>query len=70
MKKAYTWSLVVTVILTLLAVLTVWPMQASKPNGLGYYSHCSWAPWSTLILLLGAGIMCIIRNRLLKKQTA
>lgn len=34
-----------------LSVVTLIPEQASKPNRLGYYSVCSYAPISTAILL-------------------
>jgi hypothetical protein len=34
-----------------LAVITLLPAAASKPNLLGYYSVCSWAPNSTVILV-------------------
>ena len=33
-----------------LSVMTLTPEQASKPNRLGYYSVCSYAPISTAIL--------------------
>jgi hypothetical protein len=48
---------------TAFAVLTAWPMHASHPNVLGYYSHCSWVPWSTLILLGLAFICCVLRKK-------
>jgi uncharacterized membrane protein YedE/YeeE len=32
-------------------IMTVIPDTASKPCYLGYYAHCSFAPFSTLILL-------------------
>jgi predicted membrane metal-binding protein len=35
----------------LLAVRTLLPAAAEKVNRLGYYSTCSFAPWSTLSLL-------------------
>jgi hypothetical protein len=68
-KIAYIFCWGLTVLFTLLAILTVWPMHASKPNILGYYSHCSWVPWSTLILLALAGICCVLRNRIIKYTT-
>lgn len=34
-----------------LSVMTLIPEQASRPNRLGYYSVCSYAPMSTAILL-------------------
>lgn len=47
---------------TFLAVWTLWPMSASKPNALGYHSHCTFAPWSSLILLGMSGLTCLLRN--------
>jgi len=42
-------------------VMTVLPGEASKPNHLGYFSRCAFAPWSTLsmvaITLLLIGIV-------------
>jgi hypothetical protein len=52
-----------TIFFTLLAVLTALPMSASKANVLGYVSHCTWTPWSTLILLGLAGACCKIRAK-------
>ncbi|NTV51910.1 MAG: hypothetical protein HGA76_02685 [Candidatus Firestonebacteria bacterium] len=62
-KKPYMILLGSTIFLTLLAILTALPMHASKPNLLGYYSHCSFTPWSTLILLALAGVSCRWRSR-------
>ena len=38
-------------------ILTLIPGEASKPNHLGYFSRCSFAPWSTLSLI---GITALI----------
>jgi hypothetical protein len=40
----------------LLGVLTLLPAAASKPNLIGYYSLCTFAPVSTLILWAIAGL--------------
>jgi hypothetical protein len=45
-----------------LAIWTVLPGDASKPNDLGYFSWCSFAPWSTLTLLLIAGVLWVVRR--------
>jgi hypothetical protein len=58
----YSLLLVLTVVFTLLAILTALPLPAHKANVLGYVSHCSFVPWSTLILLGLAGICCILRS--------
>lgn len=58
------WILLgLTIIFAALAVLTVLPLPASKPNALGYVSHCPFAPWSTLTMLALAGVVCILRAR-------
>jgi len=43
-----------------LAVLTLLPFTAPRANDLGYMSMCPFAPWSTLSLLLVAGVMNVI----------
>ena len=43
-----------TTIWLLLAVWTLFPVNASKPCALGYEAHCTFTPWSTLILLVAA----------------
>ena len=40
-----------------LAVLTLLPFTAPRANDLGYISMCPFAPWSTLSLLLVAGVI-------------
>ncbi len=45
-----------------LAVWTKLPFSASKTNDLGYISTCPFAPWSTLALLLVAGVLLAIRK--------
>ncbi|PZC51594.1 MULTISPECIES: hypothetical protein [unclassified Mesotoga] len=52
------------------AAVTLFPWEASKPNCVGYYSVCSFAPYSSIIL---AGIafatlgLVIATKRLLKR---
>lgn len=60
-QSSYIPSLVATVLLTVLGLMTLLPMPASKPNVLGYFAMCSWSPFSTLILLGLAGLNCIVR---------
>ena len=64
----YRLLLGLTIISVLAAISTLLPLPASKPNGLGYVSHCTWAPWSTLVLLVGAGAFCKLRVRLFKEK--
>lgn len=58
--KRYEISAVISV---LAAICTVVPAEASKPCALGYYAHCSWTPWSTLICLAIAGALYWIGRR-------
>jgi hypothetical protein len=59
-----------TLILAGLAIWTALPFSASKTNDLGYFSACPFAPWSTLALLLVAGVLLAIRQYLLTRKTS
>jgi hypothetical protein len=59
--------LVLIVILTGLAVWTMLPFSASKTNDFGYFSMCPFAPWSTLALLLAAGLIWAVRQYFLTR---
>ena len=50
-----------------LAVLTLLPFTAPRANDLGYISMCPFAPWSTLSLLLVAGVIWAIRQYLITR---
>ena len=50
-----------------LSLITLLPATASKPNLLGYYGVCSWAPYSTAILGIMAVLTLILTLRLWKK---
>lgn len=54
-------------IFVVLSVSTILPFSASKTNDLGYYSLCSFAPWSSLALLFVAGVLWAIRKYLLTR---
>jgi hypothetical protein len=45
--KWYWWFL--TALFAVLGILTLVPSIASKPNLIGYYSHCTFTPISTII---------------------
>lgn len=63
-KKGYKPLILLTILLTLSAVNTLIPAaEASKPSFLGYKAHCSFTPISTILCLLGAGAVCMIRSR-------
>ncbi len=55
-------------IFVVLSVSTLLPFSASKTNDLGYYSLCSFAPWSSLALLFVAGVLWAIRKYLLTRM--
>ena len=59
--------LVLMWIFVALSVSTILPLPASKTNDLGYYSLCSFAPWSSLALLFVAGVLWAIRKYLLTR---
>lgn len=52
-----------------LAVVTLIPFTATKLNDLGYYSLCSFTPWSTLALLVVAGVAWAIRKYLATRSS-
>lgn len=54
-------------ILAGLAIVTLLPFAASRTNDLGYFSVCSFAPWSAFALLLAAGVIWAIRQYLLTR---
>lgn len=61
---AYIAMLAATIVLSLLAIITLLPSPgASKPNVLGYRSVCSFAPAASALCGLVAGICCTIRRR-------
>ena len=49
------------------AALTLLPFTAPRANDLGYVSMCPFAPWSTLALLLVAGIIWAVRQYLVTR---
>ena len=54
--------LAAAVVLLILAVTTMLPYSSSMISDLGYYTVCPFAPWSTLALLLGAGVTWVLRK--------
>ncbi|MEK6794896.1 MAG: hypothetical protein AABZ39_08975 [Spirochaetota bacterium] len=66
-KKVYIALLVLTILFTLAAISTVIPVvAASKANLIGYKSHCSFMPISTLILLFCSALACTLRAKKFK----
>jgi len=44
------------------------PVSSSKTNDLGYASLCPFAPWSSLALLLAAGLVWAVRRYLMEQS--
>ena len=44
------------------AVWTLLPLSASRVNDLGYFSACPFAPWSTLLLVMLAAGLYVLRQ--------
>jgi hypothetical protein len=59
--------LVIVLVLAGLALITLLPFAAARPNDVGYVSTCPFAPWSTLVLLLGAGVLWVVRQYILTR---
>jgi len=49
------------------AVTTLLPLSAPVKSDLGYYSFCPFAPWSTLVLLLVAGLLGAVRTYMVSR---
>lgn len=68
MMKWYWWFLVA--IFVVLGISTLVPAPASKPSLLGYYAHCSFAPISSVICWIVAGVCSWLgQRRAAKKAT-
>ena len=55
------------VLLAALGLATLLPSAGSTINDLGYHSLCPLAPWSSLAMLVLAGIAAAIRGYVLKR---
>ncbi len=65
----YAIFLALTILFTLLALVTLIPSEkASKECRIGYKAHCSFTPWSTLILVGLAGTSCKVRSKFFVKK--
>ena len=53
-----------TVLLTVLAAVTLIPHDSATVSDLGYYTFCPFAPWSTLTLLFFAALGWIVRQHI------
>jgi hypothetical protein len=54
------------VVLVILAAVTLMPFPSLTISDLGYAAFCPFAPWSTLMLLLLAGITWALRRHFIK----
>ena len=54
--------LVVIYALAASALWTLLPADSTRMNDLGYFSACPFAPWSTLLLVLLAGGLYVLRQ--------
>ena len=66
-KPSSTILLGLAVLFVGLAALTLLPFTAPRANDLGYMSMCPFAPWSTLALLVVAGVIWAIRQYLITR---
>jgi hypothetical protein len=68
-KKKYVFLVVLTILFGIFAISTVMPSStASKASMLGYYSHCTFVPISTVICIIVAVMMFIMRKRKINAQ--
>ena len=50
------------------SVATLIPWSAPHKNDLGYLSLCPFAPWSTLMLAMVAGVLWVVRGYFLTSK--
>jgi hypothetical protein len=60
--------LVSAILFLALAAATLLPFSSLMISDLGYYSLCPFAPWSTLALLLVAGLSWVVRQHVNSQQ--
>lgn len=61
--------LAATILLAVLAGVTLVPYSSPMVSDLGYHTLCPFAPWSTLTLLFLAGLAWVLRGYM-KQQIA
>lgn len=63
MKTGYKVFMIITIVLTVSGLITLLPYgSASEKSMMGYKALCSFAPLSTLICFVLAGVSCKIRR--------
>ena len=60
--------LAVAILLAALAAATLVPFSSSMISDLGYYTLCPFAPWSTLTLIMLAGVAWVVRGHIKRLQ--
>jgi len=66
-QRLLTVLLAAAALLVLLSLATLIPSSGARSD-LGYSSWCPFAPWSSLVLLAGAGLVWVIRGYLKTQQ--
>jgi hypothetical protein len=67
-QPGYGILLALTITATVLAGVTLLPVEGPGKGALGYRTLCSWAPWSALVLAAFAAVSCKLRSRFLKAR--
>ncbi len=65
-QPGYAILLALTIAAAAAACVTLLPVDRQVKSTIGYGSLCTWAPWSTLILVVAAAVSCKLRSRLFK----
>ncbi len=61
-QKVLNILLAVAALLAILSLITLLPFSSGNiRSDLGYSSLCPFAPWSTLTLMIGAGLAWLVR---------
>jgi hypothetical protein len=60
--------LTAAVLLATLALATLAPYPSALRSDLGYYTLCPFAPWSTLTLIMLAGLAWVVRGHIRRLQ--
>ena len=70
MKKQPGYGILLALTITAAAagLVTLLPVEGHIKSAVGYRTLCTWAPWSTLILVAGAAVFCKLRSRFFKTR--
>lgn len=68
-KLVYNLLLIATIVFFIGAVLSVIPMSSAPKECLvGYKAYCTFTPISTILLLMIAGGICLVREKKFKVE--